>query len=57
MKNAYEYKEEFSPEGKRLKRELNVGPIVPWTIVALTALITGKAIASIPSSFWEFFKR
>ena len=34
-----------------------MGLIVPWSIVALVALFAGKAIISIPPSFWELFKK
>jgi hypothetical protein len=57
MKNAYEVREEFSRDGKCLKRERNLGPIVAWAIVALVALISGRAVIQFPPSFWEFFKR
>ena len=52
MKNAYECKEEFSRNGKCLKRERAIGPIV-----ALTAFLTGKALVNLPPSFWGFFRR
>jgi hypothetical protein len=57
MKNAYECKEEFSRNGKCLKRERAIGPIVVWAIVALTAFLTGKALVNLPPSFWGFFRR
>jgi hypothetical protein len=57
MQNAYECKEEFGKDGKCLKRERAIGPIVPWSIVALVALLAGKALVSIPPSFWEFLRR
>jgi hypothetical protein len=57
MQSAYEYSEEFGKDGKCLKRKWVVGAIVPWTIVALVALFAGRAIVSIPPSFWEFLKK
>jgi hypothetical protein len=54
MRNAYEMEEEFSPDGRRLVRRKWVwdqswlGPVV-----ALVALLTGKALVSLPS-FWTF---
>jgi hypothetical protein len=53
MRNAYECKEEFACDGKCLKRERRIGPVVAWMIVALAALILGKQI---PSWFWQLFK-
>jgi hypothetical protein len=58
VKNAYECKVEYSRDGKRLtKRERSIGPIVPWSIVALVALLMGRAVIELPPSFWSFFKR
>lgn len=55
MKNAYEYREEFSLDGKRLvKRERTVGGIVVWGFVAVIAILSGYAL--FPASFWAFFK-
>jgi hypothetical protein len=56
MRNAYECKEEFSAGGKCIRRERSIGPIVPWMIVALVALLTRQAIVSLSPSFWDFFK-
>jgi len=42
MRNAYEIRETYSREGKCLRRERAIGPIVPWAIVALATLLTGK---------------
>jgi hypothetical protein len=50
MRNAYEMEEEFSPDGRRIVRRKWVwdqswlGPVV-----ALVALLTGKALVSLPS--------
>ena len=55
MKNAYECKEQFSREGKCLKRERAIGPIVVWAIVVLIAMATGQLL-NIPSVFWHLFK-
>ena len=55
MKNAYECKEQFSPDGKCLKRERIIGPIVPWMIVAILALLLGKAIG-LPVGLWGLLK-
>jgi len=55
MKNAYECREEFTPDGKRLvKRERAIGGIVVWGFVAVIAMLSGYAF--IPTSFWTFFK-
>jgi len=35
MKNAWEYKAEFTPSGKCIKREFSIGPIVIWAIVTV----------------------
>ena len=49
MQNAYEYKEEYSADGKRLvRRERSVGPSVPWAIVLILALALGRAFITIP---------
>jgi hypothetical protein len=55
MKNAFEFRERFSQDGKCTLRERFIGPIVPWCIVALVALLAGKAL-NIPSTFWQLFK-
>ena len=58
MRDAYSCKEEYGPDGKFLKkRERSIDPIVPWAIVALATLLAGRAVVTIPPSFWEFFKR
>ena len=44
MKNAYECNEQFSRDGKCLNRERRIGPIVPWAIVVILALLLGKAL-------------
>ncbi|MGO9228629.1 MAG: hypothetical protein ACLQKA_05370 [Bryobacteraceae bacterium] len=55
MKNAYELKEHFSKDGKCLSRERTIGPIVVWAIVAIIALVAGKAL-SLPTVFWHGFR-
>lgn len=55
MKNAYECREQFSREGKYLRRERAIGPIVVWAIVVLIAMATGQLL-NIPSAFWHLFK-
>jgi hypothetical protein len=55
MKNAYEHREQFSVDGKCLKRERKIGPIVAWMIVAILALILGKAIG-VPFNFLTLLK-
>jgi len=57
VKNAFEYEIELSPRGKLLKRRVVVGGIVVWGLVALATIVMGRALISIPPSFWEFFKR
>ena len=54
MNHAYHIKEEFSRDGKCLKRERTVGAVVPWMVVAILAIMTGSAF--IPPSFWGLFK-
>jgi hypothetical protein len=55
MGNAYQCREEYSSDGKRLvKRERTVGSVVIWGIVALAAILTGYAF--IPSTFWTLLK-
>jgi len=54
MKNAFEFKEEFSRDGKCLKRERAIGPIVVWAIVVLVAMATGQLL-NIPSACWHLF--
>jgi hypothetical protein len=55
MKNAYECKEQFSRDGKCLRRERAIGPIVVWAIVVLIAMATGQLL-NIPDAFWHLFK-
>ena len=55
MKNAYECKEQFGADGRRLKRERAVGPIVPWCIVVLVAILLGQAL-DIPAVAWKLFR-
>ncbi len=57
MKSAYTFREEFSREGKCLKRERDIGAIVPWSIIALVGLLTGRTLLGLPASFWDFLKR
>ena len=57
MQKAFERGEEYTRDGKCLKREWSIGPIVPWAIVALVALLTRQALVSLPAPFWEFVKR
>jgi hypothetical protein len=55
MKNAYECKEQFSRDGKCLRRERAIGPIVVWAIVVLIAMATGQLL-NIPAAFWHLLK-
>lgn len=55
MKNAYEHREYFGRDGRCTLRERSIGPIVPWCIVALVAILMGKAL-TLPSGFWQFLK-
>lgn len=54
MKNAYECKEEYGRDGRCIRRERAIGPIVPWSVVVLVALLMGKAF-DLPSVFWHMF--
>jgi hypothetical protein len=59
MKNAYECKEQYTREGKCIKREWAIGPIVPWSIVALVGIIAGAVAGhalNIPAEFWHLLK-
>ncbi|HEY7414842.1 MAG TPA: hypothetical protein VH593_06595 [Ktedonobacteraceae bacterium] len=56
MRPAWEYKVEFSERGKCIKREYSIGPIVPWMIVALTALAIGAYLGVLPIGPWDLFK-
>jgi len=56
MQKAYERREEYTCDGKCIRREWSIGAIVPWAIVALVALFMGNAFVSLPASIWEFFK-
>lgn len=53
MKNAYEFEEEYTNDGKCHKRKRIVGPIVVWGLVAIIALFLGQAL---PSGFWQVLK-
>jgi len=59
VRNAYELREDYGRDGKCTHRERNIGPIVPWCIVAILALLvsilTSKAPA-IPGTFWQLLK-
>jgi hypothetical protein len=53
VKNAYEFEEEYTNDGKCHKRKRIVGPIVVWGLVAIIALFLGQAL---PSGFWQVLK-
>lgn len=53
MKNAYECKEQFSKDGKCIKRERAIGPIVVWAIVVLIGMVTGL---NIPAALGNLFR-
>jgi hypothetical protein len=54
MRNAYEYREEFTQDGKGLvRREVAIGPIVPWTIVVLATLFLSRGSWHLPLGIWE----
>jgi hypothetical protein len=56
MKNAWERREEYTTDGRKLRRrETAIGPIVPWSIVVILALFLGGAAP--PPSFWQFLSR
>ena len=57
MKNAYEWRAEYTPSGRCIKREVTVGPIVIWGAVVLAGLIMGRAFTSVPPGLWDFFRR
>jgi hypothetical protein len=56
LRNAVEWRIEYTGDGRLERKEWAVGPIVPWSIVALVALFTGKAMG-LPQLFWEFLRR
>ena len=56
MHKAYECKEEFSPDGKRLvRRERSVGGVVVFAIIALVEVWRGQVVS--PVSFWQLLGR
>ena len=55
MKNAYEMKEYYSKDGKCLRRERAIGPIVIWAVVALAAIIAGRT-PNVPTSLLHLLK-
>jgi hypothetical protein len=67
MKNAYEVKEQFGKDGKCLRRERAIGPIVVWAVVALAGLasgqlrhiplVFGKYVECCPAGFADFLHR
>ena len=58
MGNAYKSKKEYTPDGRHLRRtECTVGSIVPWSIVALAAILVGHGMVNLPPFFWEVLKR
>ncbi|HME59184.1 MAG TPA: hypothetical protein VKF63_12655 [Terracidiphilus sp.] len=55
MKNAYEVKEYYNRDGRCLRRERAIGPIVIWALVALAAIIAGQSL-NVPASLVHLFK-
>lgn len=55
MKNALEYREEFTPDGKLLKREAVAGPAFVAGIVAVVSMFLGVSL-DLPAVFWKIFK-
>jgi hypothetical protein len=57
MGNAYECIEKFDKEGRIRQRHRSIGGITVLGLVALAAVLLGRAAVNIPPSFWEFFKK
>lgn len=55
MKNAYEVREQYGKDGKCIKRERIIGPIVVWAIVVLIAMAAGQ-LTYVPFQSWHLFK-
>lgn len=56
MHKAYECKEEFSPDGKRLvRRERSVGGVVVFAVIVLVEVWRGQVVS--PVSFWQLLGR
>jgi hypothetical protein len=53
VKNAYEYKGEYDRQGKCLKKEFAIGPIVPFAIITALVWLFGRTP---PDNFWQLFK-
>ena len=53
VKYAYEYKGEYDRQGKCLKKELAIGPIVPCAIILALAWLFGRTP---PDNLWQVFK-
>ena len=57
MQKAWERKRKFNKDGQCIEDEWSIGAIVPWGIVALAAVLLGKALVNLPAGFWDFLKR
>lgn len=55
VKNAYEVREQYGKDGKCIKRERIIGPIVVWAIVVLIAMAAGQ-LTYVPFQSWHLFK-
>lgn len=53
VKNAYECREHYAPNGRCIKREKTFGPIVVWGVVVIALLAAGRQI---PPSSWQLVK-
>ena len=56
MEKAFERKRTFNQKGRCTEDEVSIGAIVPWAIVAIIALLAGKALVDIPSTVLKLFK-
>ena len=54
MKNAYECKETYSRDGKCVRRERAIGPIVVLAIILIIAMLTGTPVVGM--NVWQWLK-
>jgi hypothetical protein len=57
MHKAFEYEVERNRDGKWVRKKWSLGPIVVWALITLAALLSGKALVSIPPGFWSLAGR
>jgi hypothetical protein len=57
MQRAYERKRKYDATGQCREDEQSIGQIVVWGLVAIVALLAGKALVNLPPNFWDHLTR